>query len=83
MDAIFDLKEKYQLNFQFINKPGLSFENFKFEVVETKEEVVEEVSMPSKRTNKETSTKEEVQTPTATKTEGNQKLDAEPNSTQP
>ena len=39
MDAIFDLKEKYQLDFKFINIPCLSIENFKFAVLETKEEV--------------------------------------------
>jgi len=83
MDAIFDLKEKYQLNFKFINKPGLPFEDFKFEVLETKEEVDEEASIQGKRKNKETSTKEELQTPIATQTEGAQKLDAETNSTQP
>ena len=83
MDAIFDLKEKYQLNFKFINKPGLPFENFKFDVLETKEEVDEEASIQGKRKNKETSTKEEVQTPIATQTEGTHKLDAETNSTQP
>jgi ribonuclease E len=83
MDAIFDLKEKYQLDFKFINKPGLSFEDFKFEVLETKEEMDEESTKLSKRKNKETSKKEEGQTQAATETVGAQKLDTETNSTQP
>ena len=48
-----------------------------------KEEVDEEASIQGKRKNKETSTKEEVQNPITTQTEGTQKLDAETNSTQP
>ena len=83
MDAIFDLKEKYQLDFKFINKPGLSFEDFKFEVLETKEEMDEESTKLSKRKNKDTSKKEEGQTQAATETAGAQKLDTETNSTQP
>ena len=83
MDAIFDLKEKYQLDFKFINKPGLSFEDFKFEVLEAKEEVDEDASIQDKRNNKEASAKEEGKTPIATQTEGTHKLDAETNSTQP
>jgi len=83
MEAIFDLKEKYQLGFKFINIPGLPFENFKFEILETKEEVDEEVTVIGKRKNKVTSTKEEIQTPVATQAEETKKLDAEMNSTQP
>ena len=83
MNAIFDLKEKYQLGFKFINKPGLSFENFKFEVLETKEEVDEETTKLGKIKNKETSKKEGLQTQITTETEGAQKLDAATSSTQP
>ena len=83
MDAIFDLKEKYQIDFKFINIPGLPFEDFKFEILETKEEVDEEATIIGKRRNKEVSAKEEAQPPIATKTKGTKKLDTETNSTQP
>ena len=83
MDAIFDLKEKYQLDFKFTTIPGLSFEEFKFEVLETKEEVEEEANITVKRKNKEVPTKEETPTAITTQTEGTKKLDTETNSTQP
>jgi len=83
MDAISGLKEKYQLDFKFISKPGLSFENFKFEVLETKEEMDEESTKLGKRKSKEISKKEEEQTQAATETVGAQELDNETNSTQP
>ena len=83
MDAIFDLKEKYQIDFKFINITGLPFEDFKFEILETKEEADEEATIIGKRKNKEVSAKEEAQPPIATITEGTKKLDTETNSTQP
>ena len=61
----------------------MSFVDFKFEVLESKEEMDEESTKPSKRKNKETSKKEEWQTQAATETVGAQKLDTETNSTQP
>ncbi len=42
MDAITDLKEKYQIDIKFTSKPGLVFEDFKFEILETKDENYEE-----------------------------------------
>tara|TARA_B100000686_G_scaffold100049_1_gene107296 strand:- start:952 stop:2925 length:1974 start_codon:yes stop_codon:yes gene_type:complete len=82
MGAILELKEKYQLDFKFINIPGLPFENFEFKVLETKEEVDEEVALISRRKNKEVSKKEEAQTSIKTQTEGAEKSDTETNSTQ-
>ena len=38
MDAIVHLKDKYQIDIKFIGKPGLIFEDFKFEILETKDE---------------------------------------------
>jgi ribonuclease E len=38
MDAIVHLKDKYQIDIKFISKPGLIFEDFKFEILETKDE---------------------------------------------
>ncbi len=77
MDAISDLKEKYQLDFKFFSKTGLAFENFKFSILETREEV-DEASKPfEKRKEKEPSTEEAAETKPATKSEGAQKLDGE------
>ena len=36
-DAIAELKDKYQVEFKFNSKAGLPFENFKFEILESKE----------------------------------------------
>jgi len=44
MDAIADLKEKYQIDIKFRSKPGLVFEDFKFEITETKDENFEDES---------------------------------------
>ena len=44
MDAITDLKEKYQIDIKFTSKPGLVFEDFKFEILETKDENLEDES---------------------------------------
>ena len=45
IDLILDLKEKYQIDLRFTSKPGLIFEDFKFEILDTKEENFAEDSM--------------------------------------
>ncbi len=50
MDLISDLKEKYQIDLNFSSKHGLPFEEFKFEILERKEEDPEvETKIPEKR----------------------------------
>ena len=83
MEAIFNLKDKYQLDFKFINIPGLSFENFKFEVLETQAEIEEEPPKIAKRKKQENSTKETSQITIAAETEGIKKADTETSSTPP
>jgi len=83
MDAIFNLKNKYQLDFKFINIPGLPFENFKFEVLETQAELEEETIKPAERKKQEDSTKETSQITIAAETEGIKKADTETSSTPP
>jgi hypothetical protein len=38
METLSELKSKFQLDFNFTSKPGLSYENYKFDVEKTKEE---------------------------------------------
>ncbi|MBC8284068.1 MAG: Rne/Rng family ribonuclease [Nitrospinae bacterium] len=44
MNAIQDLKEKYEIDLKFKSKPGLVYEDFKFEILETKVQEPEEES---------------------------------------
>ncbi|MEK9628985.1 MAG: Rne/Rng family ribonuclease [Nitrospinota bacterium] len=82
MEAIADLKEKYQLDFKFISQPDLAFENFKFEVLETKEEELEEETKTSDRkTEKELSGEEAGQF--KVQSEDAQKADGEKTTTKP
>lgn len=84
MGAISELKEKYQIDLKFASKPGLPFENFKFEILESKEEEVgEESKQLEKSKEKDFSTKEAIEPQVTAQVEGPQKTDAETNSTQP
>jgi len=81
-DAINELKEKYQVDFKFNSKPGLAFENFKFEVLETKEdEGDEEPKSIDKRADKESPKEETADSKPSSKAGAAKKADDENGST--
>ncbi|MZH15545.1 MAG: Rne/Rng family ribonuclease [Nitrospinae bacterium] len=81
-DAINELKEKYQVDFKFNSKPGLAFENFKFEVLETKEdEGDEEPKSIDKRADKESPKEETADSKPSSKAGAAKKADDEKGST--
>ena len=79
-DAIAELKDKYQVEFKFNSKPGLSFENFKFEILESKEG--EESKSLDKIIEKEDSGEKSSDSNLSIKTDSQRKLDSEKGSTQ-
>ena len=77
-DAITELKEKYQVEFKFNSKPGLVFENFKIEILETKEnEDDEEYKSLNKRLDKESPKEEVLDSKSSLKKNINKKGDSE------
>jgi ribonuclease E len=81
MEVLTNLKNKYQLDFNFISKPGLKYEDYKFDVEKSKEEESEIDSKDSgAKTDKEPDKLERSQS--VTKPEGASKTDAEKSSTQ-
>ena len=86
MEILSDLKSKYQLDFNFTSKPGLAYENYKFDVEKTKEEEPEIDSKVSdtktldgktsdRKIDKESAKSERAQP--AAKTDDAEKTDAE------
>jgi ribonuclease E len=81
MEVLSNLKNKYQLDFNFTSKPGLKYEDYKFDVEKSKEEESEIESKDSdEKTNKEPDKSERSQS--ATKSADASKIDAEKSPTQ-
>ncbi|MBT5469140.1 MAG: Rne/Rng family ribonuclease [Nitrospina sp.] len=83
MDVIFELKEKYQIDLKFTSKPSLSFEDFKFEILERKEEEPEaESKIAEKSYEKAHSKSESGEVQKEASSEETPKAESEANSTQ-
>jgi ribonuclease E len=81
MEVLSNLKNKYQLDFNFTSEPGLTYENYKFDVEKIKEEESEIESKDSDaKPDKELDKLERSQS--TTKPEEASKTDAEKKSTQ-
>jgi ribonuclease E len=81
MDVLTNLKNKYQLDFNFTSKPGLKYEDYKFDVEKSKEEETEiEPKDSDAKTDKEPDKLEGSQS--ATKSEDVSKTDTEKSPTQ-
>tara|TARA_B100000686_G_scaffold109144_1_gene116275 strand:- start:5920 stop:7818 length:1899 start_codon:yes stop_codon:yes gene_type:complete len=80
LDSIAELKDKYQVEFEFSSKPGLTFENFKFEILERKED--EESKSLDKTIEKEDSSEKNLDGNLSIKTVAPKKLESEKGSTQ-
>jgi ribonuclease E len=91
METLSNLKSKYQLDFNFTSKPGLAYENYKFDVEKSKEEEPEidskvpdrkapDRKVPDRNADKETAKLDRAQP--ATKTEDEPTTDGEKSPTQ-
>ena len=77
-DAIAELKDKYQIELKFSTKSGLPFEEFKFEILESKEgEGDEESKSLDKSIETEGSNKETLDGNLSVKTGASKKVDSE------
>jgi len=97
MNVLSDLKSKYQLDFNFTSKPGLAYEDYKFDVEKSKEEETEiDPKGSDAKADKEPTKPQRTQSATrsatrpttkpatkpATKTDDAEKTDAEKSPTQ-
>lgn len=83
LDVISDLKEKYQIDLKFTSKPDLSFEDFKFEVLETTEEEGElDPKIIDKKYDKGSESQDSVNSKSGVSTEERTKLVSEGEGTQ-
>tara|TARA_B100001123_G_scaffold415173_1_gene515414 strand:- start:219 stop:938 length:720 start_codon:yes stop_codon:yes gene_type:complete len=79
-DALAELKDKYQVEFKFNSKPGITFENFKFDILESKED--EESKSLDKNIEKEGSNENTFDSKLSVKTDKPKILEPEKGSTQ-
>ena len=71
-DAIAELKDKYQVEFKFDSIPGLTFENFKFEILERQED--EETKSLDRSVEKEDSNEKTINSNLSTKTDASKNV---------